>query len=60
MALTDILIPEADPQCSVMEIPLAAEGVPFDALNDKSGIEELILIPGGGGNTYSKSRIVNI
>lgn len=49
MALTDILIPEADPQCSVMEIPLAAEGTPIDALNDKSGIEELVLAPGPGG-----------
>jgi len=49
MALTDILIPEADPQCGIMEIPYDPEGVPFDALNDKSGIEELVLAPGPGG-----------
>ena len=56
MALTDILIPEADPQCSVMEIPYATAGTPIDCLNDKSGIEELVLT---GGSTYPRSRVVN-
>jgi hypothetical protein len=59
MALTDILIPGGDPQCGLLEIPYASSGTPFDALNDESGIEEIILIAGGSGNTYSKSRIVN-
>lgn len=60
MALTDIVIPEADPQCGILEIPFASAGVPTDALNDESGIEELVLVPGGGGSTYSRSRIVNV
>lgn len=60
MALTDILIPEADPQCGILEVPYATAGVPVDTLNDMSGIEELILVPGGGGSTYSRSRIVNV
>lgn len=57
MALTDILIPEADPQCGIMEIPYATAGTPFDVLNDECGIEELILT--SGGNTYPRSRVVN-
>jgi hypothetical protein len=58
MALTDILIPDGDPQNGILEIPAGSSGTPFDALNDESGIEELVLV-GGGGNTYSRSRIIN-
>ena len=57
MALTDILIPEADPQQGILEISLGTLGTPTDQL-DSQGIEELVLT-GGGGNTYSRSRIVN-
>lgn len=49
MALTDILIPEADPQCSVIEIPAGTPGTPIDVLNDECGIEELVLTGGTGG-----------
>jgi hypothetical protein len=49
MALTDILIPEGDAQCGIMEIPFSTAGTPFDALNDESGIEELVLTGGTGG-----------
>jgi len=57
MALTDILIPEADPQCGIMEIPFAAAGTPFDVLNDESGIEELVLIGGVGGGATDYAYI---
>jgi hypothetical protein len=57
MALTDILIPEGDSQCGILEIPYASAGTPIDVLNDESGIEELVLTT--GNNTYSKSRVVN-
>lgn len=57
MALSDILIPENDAQHALMEIPAGTAGTPFDALNDKNGIIELILSI--SENSYPRSRIVN-
>lgn len=59
MALTDILIPEADPQQGIMELAAGSLNSPVDML-DSQGIEELVMAPAAGGNTYSRSRLVNV
>lgn len=42
MALSDILIPDGDPQNGILEIPTGTLNSPQDMLSD-NGIEELIL-----------------
>ena len=47
MALSDILIPDGDPQNGILEIPTGTLNAPQDMLSD-NGIEELVLT--GGSN----------
>ncbi len=51
MAMTDILIPEGDPQQGILELGVGSSHPAYDMLSD-TGIEELILTGGGATTGY--------